>query len=514
MTKSFGYDTGASQFRIARHEVGDFGLHLSLIRSFVWGDNRLPESPFFSGKPLVYHYWVDWLSGQLIRLGMRVDYALNSVSAVALTILLYGLYRLTMLLFDGSRVAGLLSVVFFLLPSNLSFIDIFKHAPKDFSLFSYLWRFPDYIHQGPFDGSIITIYTTLSPYLNQRHLIAGMAVGVTTIWAVVGWLKREKPIPNTAWIIVGLILGAATRVHAVLAGATGIVLIVLLLGKRTRALLFFIGAAILTAAPHLVDTISMRSSTGVSQTWNPGYLAPRPLSMASWLSFWVYNLGILVFLIPPAYRLTNDLGRRLMVGAGALFVIANTVQISYRIEHSHSLINYATVITLPFIAYFLVILWHKRGVGWKLLTASTLFLVTASGVINLMVVKNDYQLMVDDAPKNRFIQWIQTQTDPSSIFIAQPALYDAVTLAGRKNYLGHEYYVSIMGYDYWGRRKQIDAWSNNLDEHVVTDMKKQHISYLAIPKAGKDFPYAIDGKKAEALLRVVYQDDFMTVYAL
>ncbi|MBI4066276.1 hypothetical protein HY411_01025, partial [Candidatus Gottesmanbacteria bacterium] len=94
MAKSFGYDTNASQFRVARHEVGDFGLHLSLVRSFAWGQNAPAQSPFFPGKPLVYHYAVDWLVGQLVRSGVRIDYALNGVSAIALTILLYGLYRL------------------------------------------------------------------------------------------------------------------------------------------------------------------------------------------------------------------------------------------------------------------------------------------------------------------------------------------------------------------------------------------------------------------------------------
>ena len=238
MTKSFGYDARSSQFRIARHEVGDFGLHLSLIRSFAWGDNAPPESPFFSGKPLVYHYAVDWLAGQLLRSGIRIDYALNGVSAIALTILLYGLYRLTMLLFDGSRVAGLLSIVFFLLPGNLSFIEFFKQAPKDLSFFSSLWRFPDYLHKGPFDGSLITIYSTLAPYLNQRHLIAGMAIAVWIILIVMSWLKENKQVSNIQWILVGLVIGAATRVHIVVAATTGILVVGLLLGKRNSNLLF------------------------------------------------------------------------------------------------------------------------------------------------------------------------------------------------------------------------------------------------------------------------------------
>lgn len=504
MAKSFSYDAGFSQFRIARHEVGDFGLHISLIRSFAWGDNAPPESPFFPGKPLVYHYAIDWLAGLLVRWGIRIDYALNGISAIALTILLYGLYRL----------AGILAIVLFLLPSNLSFVEIFTRVPKDISFFSYLWRFPDYIHQGPFDGSLITIYTTLAPYLNQRHLIAGMAIGITMIWIVVGWLKGNKRIPDSRWALIGLIIGAVTRVHIVVAAATGMLVITLLLGKRNRALVLFTGTALLAAAPHLVELISMRLATGLGQFWNPGYLAPRPLSAASWLLFWTYNLGVFVFLIPSAYRLTNGIGKRLMIGAGVLFVVANTVQVSYRMEHNHSLINYATVISLPFIANLLMMWWKKRSLRMKILVLNMIFFATASGVFNLMVVKNDYQAMFDDAPKNRFAQWIQTQTDPSSIFIAQPALYDTVTLAGRKNYLGHEYYVSVMGYDYRGRRTQIDTWLKSFSQNNIVEMKNKNIDYIAIPKDRKDFPYTMDEDKVNSLLPVVYQDETITLYEL
>ena len=75
MAKSFGYDAKKSQFRVARHEVGDFGLHISLIRSFVEGENTPVQSPFFPGQPLVYHYGVDWLTAQFVRAGIPIDYA-------------------------------------------------------------------------------------------------------------------------------------------------------------------------------------------------------------------------------------------------------------------------------------------------------------------------------------------------------------------------------------------------------------------------------------------------------
>ncbi len=512
MGKSFGYDTGSSQFRVARHEVGDFGLHLSLIRSFAWGNNSPPQLPFFAGEPLVYHHGFDWIIGQLVRRGIRIDYALNGPSAVAMTILLYGLYRLTTLLSKGSNIAGILSVVLFILSGNLSFVEILKQVPKDLSFFAYLWRFPDYIHKGPFDGSLITIYTTLSPYLNQRHLIVGTAIGVILIWLIVGWLRSNKEVSVVRWILVGFLLGIAARIHVLVAGATAVLLVALLLGKHNKAIVIIAGTALLTASFQLLPIISIKSAGRL--TWNPGYLAPRPFSLASWVSFWIYNLGILIILIPLAYRQTNELGRRLLMGAGALFIIANLVQLSFRIEHNHSLINYAEVITIPFVVTLLVRWWTKRSFGWKLVVIIAFLLATISGLFNLMVVKNDYQTMIDDAPKNTFLSWVQQQTDPGSIFISTHALYDPVTLAGRKNYLGQEYYVTVMGYDYWGRRKQIDSWLTNVSQETIAEMKAQDIDYVVIPKERTEFPYDADEEKLKALLPVVYRDESVTAYAL
>ncbi len=514
MAKSFGYDTQTSQFRIARHEVGDFGLHIGLIRSFAWGENVPAQSPFFPGAPLVYHYAVDWIAGQLVRSGVRIDYALNGISTVALTIFLYGLYRLTVIVARGSRGAGVVAIVLFLLPSNLSFIEMVRRAPKDGSFFSYFWRFPDYVHQGPFDGSIITIYTTLSPYLNQRHLIVGMMMAMVVLWILMRWLRDSHPIPDYRWVILGFAVGLATRVHIVIAVALGLVVIALLYGNRNRALLLFGATAMLSALPHLIQIISIQSGSGPVQFWNPGYLSPRPISAGSWIQFWVYNLGLLAVLLPVAFRKSGELGKRLMIGAGILFVIANTLQISHRIEHNHTLINMAFVLILPGIAQVLVSWWNNRYALYKFLAVSLFVMLTISGLVNLFVVKNDYQAFMDDIPRSRFMQWIRTNTAPSDIFLSFHALYDPVVLSGRKNYLGMEYYVTVMGYDYWGRRKQIDGWLASFDRDTAAQMKQTGIDYIAIPAGKKDFPYTVDEKQVQSRLRVAYQDETITVYEL
>ena len=70
-----------------------------------------------------------------------------------------------------------------------------------------------------------------------------MAIAVWVIWVIVRWLDGNKRIPDSRWALVGVVIGAATRVHAVVAAATAIVVVALLLGRRNRALFLIGGAA-------------------------------------------------------------------------------------------------------------------------------------------------------------------------------------------------------------------------------------------------------------------------------
>src|SRR3990167_8254682 len=97
--KSFGYDSVTNAFIIARHQVGDFGLHLSLIRSFSWGNNFPPESPFYPGELLRYHFVTDMVAGVNERFGMRIDYAYNGLSSILFTFLLYLIYKFPQIIF-------------------------------------------------------------------------------------------------------------------------------------------------------------------------------------------------------------------------------------------------------------------------------------------------------------------------------------------------------------------------------------------------------------------------------
>lgn len=514
MYKSFGYDEKRHDFRIERHQIGDFGLHLSLIRSFSWGNNFPVESPFFPGKPFPYHYYFDLLVGLLERSGLRIDTAFNGVSIFMFTALLFLIYKLPQLIFKKSRLLGVLSVVLFVFHSNLTFIDFFKEKGFSLSTFRDFWLLPDYIHKGPFDGSIISIFFTLNVYLNQRHLIAAFVISLAIIYFLLSKLIKAQKISHKTLILLGLVLGVLSRVHTLTFFSTTVILILLfILFKRSRWLLpLFIPVAAVFFF-HAKDIIAQDIG---HIFFNPGFLSLKPLSLVNFIYFWGMNLGIAIILIPCGFFLSGKKQKLVFLSVFSLFLIGNIFQLSFLIDHNHSLFNFFLIFANFYIAYFLLAFIRKymNLVGGAIFIFIVL-LLTMSGTIDLMAIKNDFQFRLSDAPSNKFMQWIKTNTKKSDIFLAKQEILDSITLSGRKNYLGHTYYLSVMGYNYQERSNRAKLYFEAASQEILQMMKKDNIKYIAIPqKPIADFTYQINKVFLDRSLKKAYKDENVIVYQL
>lgn len=514
MFKSFSYDSTKHTFIISRHQVGDFGLHLSLTRSFSWGQNVSVESPYSPGKPLPYHWGFDFLVGILERMGVRIDIALNGLSIFLYTLLLWEIYRLSQIIFGKGRWLGIISVIFFVCSSNLSFLEFIRIHPLSLSTFGELWRIPDYIYQGPFDGSIITLFFTQNVFLNQRHLVAALAISLVVFQWFLGHLLKKGKISISTLILMGLLYGVTSRLHSLVFVSTMLVLFGLgvLFEKMRIVWLFFIGTFVVSA-PHMVQILAQRPMVGES-LFHLGFLTQQPVSISRLVAFWHENLGMKLFLIPLGVLFATRKQRKIFAAFFLLFLIGNTVRLSFRIEHNHSVFNYFFIVGNMFAALALIVMWHRSALGKTI--AVVLFVLTiASGVIDLMVIKNDFHYPVADAPTNRFMQWIKVSTPPRAIFLARQDTYDPITLAGRRNYYGTNYYLEVMGYDTAEKKRRAKEFFEVRSDAVLRTMRAEGISYLVIPGGPvNDFPYSIDRKFLESRLITSYKDTDVTVYRL
>lgn len=511
MDKSFGYDEANHTFRIARHQVGDFGLHLSLIRSFSWGNNFPVEFPFFPGKPLPYHYYFDLIVGFLERAGVRIDVAFNGLSIFFFTGLLFLIYKLPQLIFNKSRLLGLISVLLFIFHSNLTFLDFIKNKKISPSLFSDLWYLPNYINMGPFDNSIISIFFTLNVFVNQRHLVAALSISLFVLYFVI-----DKVIKNSKFskkiIFLGIMLGVLSRFHALIFFTTVLTLLILLLFfKRFRAIPFLFIPAFVIFSFHLKDILGQDLSHILI---NPGFLAEKPLTLLSFGKFWFLNLGLAMFLIPLGFFLSDNKQKKIFLSFLPLFLIGNIFQFSFRIDHNHALFNMILIFANFYIAYFLIKLWQQKVLG-KIFFSFLLFLLTFSGLIDLMALKNDFQFPLKDASSNKFMLWIKNNTGKNDIFLSRQEILDPVTLSGRRNYLGHDYYLSVLGYNFSERKKSADIFWEAKDQEVLRKIRKEEIKFIVIPKKKvADFNYNINVDFLKKNLKLAFQDEEVIVFSL
>lgn len=512
MDKSFGYDGVNHRFRIARHQIGDFGLHLSLIRSFSLGDNFPPQSPFFPGESLPYHYYFDLFVGLLEKLGLRIDIAFNSLSVISFVLLLFLIYKLSQLIFSKSKLLGVISVLLFLYHSGTTFFDFFRGKQFSISLLQDLWHLPDYLHMGPFDGSEISTYFTLNVYLNQRHLILALAIMLALFYFVVYFFKQKKKVSTRYFILAGILFGLLSRVHTLifLGGGASLFLLFLFFKQYKSAFLFFTPALFLFGF-HLKDIFHQQIDHAF---FLPGFLAAKPLSVETFVRYWFLNLGVALVMIPIGFLLGNGLQRKIFLSIFPLFIAGNLFQFGFRIEHNHSLFNLFLIFANFYIAYFLVKLWQGK-LFEKLASLVLIIFLTASGVVDLMGAKNDFQLYVADAPKNTFMQWIIDNTQGDDIFLAKQEILDPVTLSGRKNYFGHTYYLSVMGYNYQDRSNRAKLYFEASSQEILQMMKKDRIKYIVIPqKPITDFTYQINKFFLDRSLKKAYKDENVIAYQL
>ena len=103
----------------------DFSPHLGVIRSFSWGSNYPTEYPHFgtyhpAANNISYHFLFQFLVGNLEYLGLRLDWAMNlpSILAMAAFLLLLHVYAR---LITGSRWVGIVTSIMVFLRSSFAF---------------------------------------------------------------------------------------------------------------------------------------------------------------------------------------------------------------------------------------------------------------------------------------------------------------------------------------------------------------------------------------------------------
>ncbi|MCL5433162.1 MAG: hypothetical protein M1524_03580 [Patescibacteria group bacterium] len=491
MEKTLGYQ-GNGVIKIGADVWGDFEMHLPLIRSFSWGNNMPPSSPFFPNLNLSYHFLFDFWAAILEFLGWPLIFSINTISIFSFFSLIVFIYELPQIIFRKSVLLGLLSVILFLFNSSLGFLDAINKL-KPNSILEFLrkvWINDHYLSVGPFTDDKVSIMWNLNVYVNQRHFIYSLALALILV-AVLYDLTIKKS-NYREFIIMGIIWGLFPFWQSHIFISIGLVFFALMLfvKKNIKQFILFFVIGIIIAFPQV---FWLAKDVQNSLTFNPGYLSPRPLTTINFISYWIFNLGLSLIIILLGFFIANRRQKYLFLSFACIFLIANLFQFNKEMFNNHKFFNFWIIIANFFSAFFLIHLIKKKY--GLILFPIILFLLIFSGIIDFSVIKNQPYYTITDFPKNYIVDWVKENTALDSVFLVpQDEMYHPIRMAGRKTYLFRPRYAWAYGYDVT-TRDQIIQKIYNADEPDQTKsiIEAQDIDYIIIPKQqSQDLPLRIN----------------------
>lgn len=491
MSSTFGYHDG--MITIASKLRSDFGAHLPLIRSFSLGANFPPQYPFFVGEPIRYHYLFYLVVGLLEKSGLRIDLALNFLSALGLTLLLSMIYAYGKTFFR-SKIAGILAVILFLFNGSLSWVEYF--STKGWSVASLL-SIPiqtQFVSFGPWSKGLVSAFWNWNIFTNQRHLglsygllllllyplvvfvsakntkknqwrkkikslLRGVVSAVEKITDRVGLVKQKRFL----WWYVPLVLGFA--IFPLLHQAAFIILLplaivwfILALPQSKQHALVFVVAI----GASLVVFFNLTPESSSLPVWQVGYLSPsKSLLDLNW--YWFMNLGLYWLLLPALLIWSAKKKVWWLWTALPFFIFANLFRFSTDIINNHKLVTFF-MIALNIVMAGFIVAAVKRMRLFGLLLMPVVLLLTFSGLLDAFPVINDTRGQFPDWKSSAIETWIVENTDPRSQFLPASYLYNPASLAGRYLYLDYGYHAWSMGYNDTHKRSLLPTlWSAQPD---------------------------------------------------
>jgi hypothetical protein len=462
---TFNYDLNSSEIFISRNIWSDYGFHIPLIRSFSFGNNLLLENPIFANEPIRYHFMFNFLVAVLERCGLPLDFALNLPSTLAFSSLVILIYYFSKSLFFQSVLVGILSVVFFLFNSSLAFLEFFSKHSVNFieQPLQTIWNLNSYSAFGPWDGNIIAVFWNLNIYINQRHLPLAFCVVLVVLTFII---RQNSSILTTkkknSYIFLGIFSGLLLLWHAqVFLSLLCMLGLIFILFKGRKHIFYFGLSAVIIALPQFLYLQTASDTISSSISLNPGYLVIYHLlpveyftgaylnKIASWIfsfyKYWFYNIGLSLITLSLSFYLVDSKRKKYFIAFLSIFIIGSLFQFSKEMAANHKIFNLWIMLSNCFTAYLLYLLVKKRLIGIIIASFLTIFL-TASGILDIMPIKNDYPVIIKDIPKQPIANWVYNNTNKNDIFLTTHRIYNPISLSGRRTMQGWPYFTWGSGY--------------------------------------------------------------------
>lgn len=487
------------------NNFGDLPFHISVMTSFAYGNNFLPEDPTFAGVRFTYPFLTDFVSAIFLRCGADLRQSMfieNFVLALAFVGVLHR-WALELL---RDRLAAILTPVLVFLNGGFGWIllwpalqnfnnraEFVKSLPVSFTIIpETTWRWGN------------SVSALLIP---QRGFLLGLPLAVivfTQWWLATGdtgngrqgdaageketgtgrrgdaaktrrkdkfrkattgskesnlRVSRLRVSATQHMIAAGVIAGLLPLVHAhsfvvVMVVGAGIAL----LQRRWRDWITFAVVASAIALPQMWwSTHHSAVNAGRFFEWQYGW--DHGKDNAVW--FWLKNAGLFIPLTAAAvlWRGRHPLvSRRLLLFLAPFslcFIVPNVLKMAPWIWDNIKVLFYWWVASAPLVAILLARLWRK-GPALKFLALILFGCITLAGALDVAAIvlrSNHYQVF--DSNGVGFAELVKAKTEPRALIIHAPVHNHPVFLTGRRSLMGYPGHIWTHGLDYTQRESEI-----------------------------------------------------------
>jgi hypothetical protein len=471
------FDYQDDRFIFSSKVWSDFGAHIPLIRTFSLGSNFPPEYATFPGEPIRYHFLFYLIVGLLEKSGVNLALALNGLSIIGFSAMLYMVYRYA-LLYSKSHLAGILAIILVIFNGTLSFLTFFQKNPLNQSSLKGIIQAEHFASFGPWDGNLVSAFWNLNIYTNQRHLSLAFAMGLCALYPLIRTAVTKKPPHPRWWIVIALTMLLLPWIHQAMVMIIGIIAGMVFLGlwKHVKPLFLPYLTCALFALPGY---IFWRYAGITGPIIEHGYLSPDK-SLIGIGIYWFHNLGLYLLLSPVLWFILPRQRRVILTAFLPLFAITNLFRLSTDMINNHKLINFLLLYLAIETGIFLARFFRR----WWTVVPGLLLLIslTFSGFIDFFPILNDRRGPHPDVKNHETAAWINSNTPRDSIFLTTHYLYHPASLAGRKIFLDYGYFNWSMGYDETLRRRFVrEFFAHDLSlTQACHNLRQFNLDYIII----------------------------------
>ena len=475
------------------NNFGDLPFHLSVITSFVFGNNFPPEDPTYAGVRFTYPFITDFISAMFVRCGADLRESMF-IENFILGLAFVGLIHRWALVMLRDKLAAIITPLIVLLNGGLGWTLLFSKAgTSEGGLFGVLMDLPPSFTVIPETtwrwGNAIS--ALLVP---QRGFLMGLPLA--TIAFTQWWITNDKPgrgfsptnadqkpgkkksrtgepqkllwqeDPNARFslntrrmIAAGVAAGFLPIVHAhsfvvVMAMAGCLALI----QRRWRDWFAFFAVASVIAIPQLLwSTMHSAVHAGSFFAWEVGW----DHGNENPIFFWLKNTGVF---IPLIFFAILNRGEGYLVPKRLLlfylpftlcFIVPNVLKMAPWIWDNIKVLYYWWLASSPIVALLLVKLWRQSPIR-KVIAVLLFVCVILAGTLDVAgIVMRSIKYQVFDAAGIRFAELVKSQTAPRALIVHAPVHNTPIFLTGRRSLMGYPGHIWTHGLEFQQRESEI-----------------------------------------------------------